>query len=147
MGKMTQLHDKDKKVILRKDGSTQVIKDNGSETKTDQSFKEIQNVNTIVRKYTMLGYKYENLPEAAKGVYGDFSKVKDYQSALQQSIKVQESFMKLPADLRKRFYNDPQKLAEFLKDSKNKDEAIRLGIIEKPVEPVIITKTETEPKK
>jgi len=40
--------------------------------------------------------------------------------------------MRLPADLRARFDNDPAQLIQFLENSDNKDEAIKLGLVNKP---------------
>jgi hypothetical protein len=40
--------------------------------------------------------------------------------------------MRLPAELRARFENDPAKLIEFIDNSENLDEAINLGLVNKP---------------
>ena len=42
-----------------------------------------------------------------------------------------ESFEKLDVNVRKRFENNPQKLLDFLKDDDNRDEAIKLGLVER----------------
>lgn len=64
--------------------------------------------------------------------YGDVSGFSGLQDAI---IKVQDAedvFMQFPADIRERFENDPVKFVEFLDDDKNRDEAIKLGIIPPP---------------
>lgn len=150
MGKMSELNKSNRKVKIRADGSIQVISEPGSETRTDQSFKDSQNINSIMKRYKSLGYDYNNMPNVASGAYGDFSKVKDFQSALNATLKVQENFNMLPSEVRKRFYNDPQKLMEFMKDPSNLDEAVRLGLVIKkptPEKPLPEEKTPTEPKK
>jgi len=65
--------------------------------------------------------------------YGDVSVFGDLADCL---ISVQEAdrlFMSYPANVRERFDNDKLKLVEFLGDSKNKEEAIDLGLILAPV--------------
>jgi phage internal scaffolding protein len=53
---------------------------------------------------------------------------------LNQVIAAEDEFMRLPADLRARFENDPAQLIEFLENLENKDEAIKLGLVNPPVE-------------
>lgn len=92
-----------------------------------QQFKDETDINKIMKKYhsgIMTSHLNRN-----PGRYGDFSQVKNYQESLNTVIKAQNSFMTLPSEIRFRFQNDPQKLLEFLADSKNKEEAIKLGII------------------
>lgn len=135
MGIMTDKLNKNRKVIIRPDGSVKIISENGTDTKTDQSFKDTQNINSIMRRYSALGYDYAKLPDATKGAYGDFTKVKSYEQALQMSLDVKNAFMKLPSEIRKRFYNDPQKLNDFMMDPKNQEEAIKIGLLQKKAQP------------
>lgn len=65
--------------------------------------------------------------------FGDFSTVSDYQSMLNSVIEAQDQFDSLPAKIRDRFQNNPAKLLEFLSNESNRDEAIKLGLIEPPV--------------
>lgn len=147
MGQTTKINGSNRKVKIRADGSVQVVSENGPETRTDQSFKDTQNVNSIMRRYSALGYDYSKLPDVAKGAYGDFTKIKDYQSSLNASLEVQKAFMSLPSEIRKRFYNDPQKLNDFMKDPKNKEEAEKIGLLKKQPPKVEIPEITTEPKK
>lgn len=64
--------------------------------------------------------------------YGDFSDMADYQSAMNLVVDAQARFADLPSRVRDRFYNDPAKLFEFLADPANRDEAVKLGLIEVP---------------
>lgn len=66
--------------------------------------------------------------------YGDFSTVPDYKSALDQVNEAMELFMEMPADVRTRMENDPQKLIEFLDDPNNFEEGVELGLYEAPEE-------------
>ena len=67
--------------------------------------------------------------------YGDFTDVVDYETALQRVITAQDSFDALPAKLRDRFENSPANLIEFLNDESNRDEAVKLGLINPPEKP------------
>jgi Chlamydia-phage Chp2 scaffold (Chlamy_scaf). len=75
----------------------------------------------------------------------DFDEVFDFQSAMNVLVQAERSFMGLPANVRKRFSNDPGQMMEFLNDSSNYDEAVKLGLVQArtPVseapEPVVTT--------
>ena len=101
------------------------------ETLTQQQFKEESDINEIVRRFGLTGQMPENvnLPR-----YGDFTEVTDFQSALNLVLQAEDEFMRLPAELRARFQNDPGALLDFVHDDRNRDEAIKLGLIEKGVE-------------
>lgn len=66
---------------------------------------------------------------------GDFSDLPSYQEAIIRVADAQERFASLPAVIRDRFENDPAKLLEFVGNSANKDEAIKLGLIDVPAVP------------
>lgn len=69
---------------------------------------------------------------AGEPMYGDFSSVEDYQAAVNSVMQAQDQFMALPAQIRKRFDNDPAQLIAFMNDPGNASEAIELGLIEEP---------------
>lgn len=95
-----------------------------------QSMKDECDINFIMEKFNATG----ELPAVPlPPQYGDFSGVFDYQTALNEVMAAEDLFMELPAKLRSRFDNDPQKLVEFLHDPKNFDEGVELGLIEKRV--------------
>jgi len=95
-------------------------------TLTQQHFRDECDINNILRQFNITGL----LPESALSPrYGDFTGISDYQSALNQVIAAEAEFMALPADLRARFANDPAQLIEFLENSDNKNEAIKLGLV------------------
>jgi len=96
-----------------------------------QHFKDECDINNILRQFNITGL----LPEAAiSPQYGDFTGVVDYHTALNQVIAAEDEFMSLPATLRARFENDPAQLIEFLDKPENKDEAIKLGLVNPSVE-------------
>lgn len=119
---------------LRPDGSVGVMTINTEKSRTQQQFKDECDINVIMSRYdnNMNLIPPDLFVKNNKGVYGDFSTVKDYQSSLNQIIEAEDSFMALPAKVRAKFNNNPQELFAFLNDKKNYDEAINLGLITKP---------------
>jgi len=92
-----------------------------------QQFKDETDINNILRQFNVTGL----LPEAPLSPrYGDFTGIVDYHTALNAVIAAEDGFMELPAELRARFQNDPENLINFLNDEKNKDEAIKLGLVD-----------------
>jgi phage internal scaffolding protein len=100
-------------------------------TLTQQSFAEEVDINFIANRYGLTGEMPQVLDMPA---YGDFTGIFDFQTAQNAVIEAQRQFMTLPAKLRTRFDNDPQKLLTFLEDPDNKEEAMFLGIISKPTQ-------------
>ena len=96
---------------------------------TQQEFAEESDINFIAERYGLTGElpQVVNLP-----TYGDFTGVFDFQSAQNAVRQAIENFMELPAKLRARFDNSPQKLLDFLADDDNLDEARALGLVNKP---------------
>lgn len=82
---------------------------------------------------------------SAPGFYGDFTGVEDYHTNLERIRKADESFMTLPAKIRKEFDNDPGKLLAFLSDESNREKAIELGILEKPAPVTVEPEPPAEP--
>jgi len=97
---------------------------------TQQHQKDQADINYIIDQFNVTGI----LPTSPiSPQYGDFSGIGDYQSALNAVIAMEDEFMALPANVRARFENDPEKLLDFMSNDKNRDEAIKLGLIN-PVE-------------
>lgn len=107
------------------------FKGDSAKSVTQQSFKDECDINKILERFGLTGEMPENprLPQS-----GDFTGVSDFHTAMTAVRKAEEGFLELPANLRARFGNDPQNLLEFLEDVKNKDEAVKLGLVEKPPE-------------
>lgn len=101
---------------------------------TQQSEKADADINVIVER-AKRGAQipvYERVPR-----YGDFSEVpQDLRVALNELEFAKNLFMSLDPIIRFRFQNDPVQMCEFLSDVKNRDEAIQLGLVEKP-KPVV----------
>lgn len=111
-------------------------------SKTQQQFADEVDINTIVRRFGVTGQVPApvNLP-----TYEDFSHVVDFQTAMQLVRQSAEEFATLPATVRDRFNNDPGQLLEFLGDVRNRDEAVRLGLIESPSPPPVAAVAATTP--
>jgi phage internal scaffolding protein len=105
---------------------------------TQQQFAEESDINFIADRYGLTGEipQVLDLPQ-----YGDFSGIFDFQSAQNAVIEAKQQFMTLPAKLRTRFDNDPQKLLQFLGNTDNRAEAEFLGLIDKPKETTDETRT------
>lgn len=71
-----------------------------------------------------------------KPLYGDFSSGKDLLDMKLKLLEAEEQFMSLPAAVRSRFKNDPAEIVDFVSKEENRDEAVKLGLIEKTVEEV-----------
>lgn len=96
-----------------------------------QQFKDEADINTIVKRFGLTG----ELPENVRlPVSGDFTGIGDFQSAMNAVRAAEESFMQVPAHIRARFGNDPAALIDFLGDDKNRDEALKLGLLRPPPE-------------
>ena len=98
-----------------------------------QSAEEESNINTIVRRFGLTGELPNNLrmPQS-----GDFTGLPDFHAAMNMVRHAQEEFLRVPAEVRARFSNDPAKLMAFIDDSANYDEALKLGLVNKRPDPV-----------
>lgn len=115
--------------------------------KTKQSFAKQADINSIIAKYAKTGM-LENV-KSDPGVFADVASVGDFHGMMNKIAFAKEAFMKLPSGLRSRFSNDPGQLVAFISDTSNREEAVRLGLIEakpsKGVPPVPAPK-DPEPK-
>lgn len=95
-------------------------------SRTQQSFRDECDINTIVRRFGLTGQMPTNLrmPE-----YGDYSGVVDFKTAMDAVGAAREGFERLPAEVRARFHNEPQELLEFLGNGDNREEAAKLGLV------------------
>jgi len=100
--------------------------------RTKQSFKEQVNINSIVAKARKTGFV--NHVNNRQPYYADVSQIPDYRTACEIVSQSNRQFMELPSNVRERFDNDPGKFLEFFQDEKNLDEAVKLGLVNKPVE-------------
>lgn len=92
---------------------------------THQSFRDECDVNNIVPP-SFSGFFDSSM--ANPNDYFDVTLVSDYHTAINQVMYAQDSFDSLPAELRRRFNNDPGEYVNFFLDPANTDEAISLGL-------------------
>lgn len=113
-----------------------------------QSFKDDVDINVMLEKFKVTGVMPSGV---VMPTYGDFSGVSDYRSAVEAITKANNAFMDMPANVRNRFDNDPQKFLEFCANPENRAEAERLGLVPKVPEPVppepMLVKVVSEPAK
>lgn len=102
--------------------------------KTKQSFKDECDINFIMNKWQRTGEIPANMVGTMKPHYGDYSDGNDYMEACNQVLEAKAAFQSLPAFLRDRFANEPANLLRFLSLPENQEEAIKLGLAEKPEE-------------
>lgn len=101
-------------------------------SRTRQSEAAATNINAIMRKYEKTGLLPKG--DARQAFYADVSEMGDYRTALENVRLAEESFMELPATLRREFQNDPAEFLDFCSDPTNRDKMAEMGLIEKKVE-------------
>lgn len=95
-----------------------------------QQFRDEADVNTIVRRF---GLTPQSRPVERQGVYGDFTGITDYESAVAAIERARRSFGALPPDVRERYGNDP---GRFLDEASQLSEEELDGFYPAPEEPV-----------
>lgn len=127
-------------VRVRENGTLDVGLQCERETLTQQQHKDEVDVNKIMEKYVNRGVEP---PFVSGGRYGDFTDVVTYQEAMNKLLDIQERFEALPAPVRDRFQNDPEQLVAFVDDEKNREEAVKLGLIPRKADPAATGQTES----
>ena len=94
---------------------------------TEQHHKLECDVKHIIQKYDKTGLIHHVSKIEAK--YGDLTGL-EFQNMQNVVAGAMSMFNELPAEIRKEFDNDPQKLIHFMDDSNNRDRAIELGLID-----------------
>lgn len=96
------------------------------EGRTKRSFKDECDINVIMRRYAQTGV-IEHVSRR-EPVYADVTG-HDYQTAMDVLANARTAFAELPARIRDRFDNDPQKMLEFVHNDDNLAEARELGLL------------------
>lgn len=126
---LTSVHfDPDFVVEVEVDGKIKPWRPDASMTKGE--FTAECDLNTIMARYTASNFDPSCLPMSTKrALYGDFTQLPEsYHVALSMVLDTQRSFMTLPAELRAKFDNDPQKFIDFCADEANYQELLDLGL-------------------
>jgi phage internal scaffolding protein len=90
-----------------------------------QNAKDESDINTIVRRFGLTGELPSDIQMPQSG---DYTGVGDFHSAMNVVAKANQEFLRVPAEIRARFLNDPQRFSEFFNDPSNQEEAIKLGL-------------------
>lgn len=100
-------------------------------SRTKQEFTKEVDINNIMKRFEMSGYDPTVLPVTKRvPLAGDFTQFPEsYHAALNFVNQANDAFMELPAELRARFENDPQKWLKFVDDPANEAELIELGLV------------------
>lgn len=100
------------------------------ETRTRQEFKDESDINTIIKLFGI----GENPIENGKWItdVDIVNATSDFQSAMNILVEASGKFNNLPAQLRSRFDNDPAIFVQFCSNPDNKEEMIKLGLVDKP---------------
>jgi phage internal scaffolding protein len=100
------------------------------ESLTQQHFKKECDIKEIIKRHDRAGI----IEHVNRGVaqYGDYSEVHEYREALDLINNATNSFMGLPADIRKIFDNDPGEFFEFATNPDNASRMVELGLAPSP---------------
>lgn len=131
-------------LLSRKERAARLEADTGElvrdEGKTRQDMADDADINIIVKRYGLTGQLPVVRPKIP--LEADFRNAGEFDlgAALRFVRAADAAFMAFPADIRSRFENDATKFVAFVEDPANKDECIRLGLLPKPVPPVVESK-------
>lgn len=101
-------------------------------SRTKQSHLKECDINNIIKQFSVTGQITHVSAKAQLGAYQDLPDQLDYQEAQNTVIAAERSFMTLPAKLRERFENEPSQFLAFLGDPANREEAVKLGLVNAP---------------
>ena len=96
---------------------------------TKQSMKDETDINLIMKRYIKTGMV--NFVNRNQAQYMEAPEI-DFQTAMEVVTEANNTFSEMPAELRKRFSNDPGVFMDFVHDSANVEEMIALGLAERP---------------
>lgn len=119
-----------KKISIRANGTKRVQTINDLPSRTQKQYKDDVDVNKIMARYKKTG-QINHLRNAAQGTYMDLTQIPDLLTARLQILQAESAFQNIPPELRLKFQNKPENLIAYLKDSKNHEEAIHLGLMVK----------------
>ena len=98
------------------------------ESMTQQHFKDQCDINHMMKKYQKTGILGD--PNRPMPRFGDFSGSMDFHEANNRVVEALQQFNDLPGELKKRFRHDPGELIDFLENEENREEAIKLGLVD-----------------
>lgn len=104
-------------------------------------------INNIVNGYTHTSFAKSDFSSKVGGL--KFSP-EDYQNAVYELAKAKSLFEELPSQLRQKFHNRPEEMLQFISDSKNTEECIKLGLMKRiekdsPIEVSVVNTPQVSP--
>ena len=99
--------------------------------KTDQSAKNMSDINNIMEIYSKTGVLPQTKQKIAQ--YIDNTEIPSLMEAHEQIAHAKQLFMELPARLRKQMDNDPRQLETFITDPENTEVLTKYGLLEKKI--------------
>lgn len=104
---------------------------------TQQHFKDDADINTIMRRYEKTGLLVDpTVNPTRKPFFGDYADSTSFHEAQTLIARNLELFDELPAEIRRRFSDSPEKLIEFVEDPNNFEEGVSLGLFTRNLDPV-----------
>lgn len=97
---------------------------------TKQSFKDSTDINQIMARAKATGLLGTPNLQPREPMFGDFTDGSSYHEQCNKIHDAQDAFMALDPKIRQAFKNDPVKLLDFISKKENRDEAIKLGLIQ-----------------
>lgn len=101
----------------------------GETSLTDSQFLKDCDINEVMKRCAAGD---TSLVQSRPGVFADVSDIGTFAECMDKMVDARREFELLPSLIRKKFGNDPRLLVEFLADSSNDEEAIKLGLKVKP---------------
>ena len=96
---------------------------------TQQHFKDETMIDNILQKYAETGFLTDPFTPKRPFQFGDFSGVKDFQTAQNAIALATEYFESLPANVRASFNNSPQEFLNALNDPEQRSKLEELGFV------------------
>lgn len=96
--------------------------------RTKQEFVKECDINHIMKRFKITG-QLPGTVQALQPVFMDVSQIGSFADVQERIHRGEAAFMELSPEVRFRFSNQPSRLIEFLQDSRNRAEAVALGLI------------------
>lgn len=119
-------------IEVRENGSRRVRQFCDEPSRTRQEFKQECDLNHILKKFAKTPEGMEALSKAQGFIGGQFfdaTDMPDYRSTLDYIRHADEAFMRLPAEIRRRFNNQTAEYLDFVVNPQNQDELVKMGLM------------------
>lgn len=107
-----------------------VVVHTGTDSKVQQHQADDCDMKTIINRFLKTGEITHISNQRMQ--FLDVTHSTDYDKSLQIVLDAQDTFFELPSNLRSRFNNDPSQFLKFMDDPNNKEEAIEMGLAQRP---------------